>query len=58
MLHALEAERRGPAGAAMKAAAWNVRWMLDPTTTVAAAKRAVILRLLAEGCVVLLQEAH
>ena len=56
LLHASTAERRGTAGVAMKAASWNVRWMLDPHTTVAAAKRAVILRLLAEGCVVLLQE--
>ena len=58
LLHAREAERRGTAGIAMKAASWNVRWMLDSHTTVAAAKRAVILRLLAEGCVVLLQETH
>ena len=58
LLHVREAERRGTAGIAMKAASWNVRWMLDPHTTVAAAKRAVILRLLGEGCVVLLQETH
>ncbi len=58
LAHAAAAERRGASGAAMKAASWNVRWMLDPHTTVAAAKRAVILRLLNEGCVVLLQETH
>ena len=53
--HVREAERRVPGRTAMKAASWNVRWLLDPHTTVAAAKRAVILRLLAEGCIVLLQ---
>ena len=56
--HAREAERRVQGGISMKAASWNVRWLLDPHTSVAAAKRAVILRLLAEGCVVLLQETH
>jgi hypothetical protein len=56
--HVQETELRGTAGIAMRTATWNVRCILDPHTTVAAAKRALILRLLGEGCLVLLQETH
>ena len=32
--HVREIELRGTAGIAMRTASWNVRWMLDPHTTV------------------------
>ena len=53
----LAAEKR-KRGTTVRVATWNVRWLRDPHTAAATAKRAVILRLLAEGCIVLLQETH
>ena len=53
----VEAVRRS-AGGGIKIATWNVRWLRNHHTQLAAAKRAAILRLLGEGCIVLLQETH